>query len=67
MYDGQNLFENARANFGVEWSVDEHVTALATLQVIRAAIVVGIASTALRFREYAPATILDRLPARTMR
>lgn len=65
MHDGQNLFDNARANFGVEWGVDEHVTALVARKVVRSPLVVGIASTALRFREYAPAAILARLPAST--
>ncbi len=63
MHDGQNLFDASRANFGVEWGVDEHLTALADQQRVRPAIVVGLWSTSKRFREYAPAGIVKRLPA----
>lgn len=63
MHDGQNLFDDKRANFGVEWGIDEHVTALAAAGEARAAIVVGAWSTPKRFREYAPAGMVSGLPA----
>lgn len=62
MHDGQNLFDDDRANFGVEWGVDEHLSELAADRRARAAIVVGVWSTSRRFREYAPAGMVALLP-----
>lgn len=63
MHDGQNLFDAAHANFGVEWGMDEAMERLAPLGIGRPAIIVGIHSTALRYREYMPRAVYDRLPA----
>jgi hypothetical protein len=62
MQDGQNLFDARHANFGVEWGMDEAMGRLAALGVGRAAIIVGLNSTALRYREYMPQRVYDRLP-----
>lgn len=62
MHDGQNLFDAKAANFGVEWGMDEAMGRLATLGIGRPAIIVGIASTAARYREYMPRGVYDRLP-----
>lgn len=67
MHDGRNLFDDQRAGFGVEWGIDEHVSELARSGRSRSAIVVGIASTELRYREYGPAGILAELPFSTRR
>ncbi len=62
MHDGQNLFDAKKTNFGVEWGMDEAMARLASLGIGRAAIIVGIHSTALRYREYMPRGVYDRLP-----
>lgn len=62
MHDGQNLFALADSNFNKVWAADEHVTRLVREGRLQDTIVVGIWSTPARFREYAPAGILDRLP-----
>jgi len=59
--DGQNLFSAETAVFGVEWGVDETMTRLIADQDIRPAIVLGIASSAERFREYFPQAGFDGL------
>ncbi len=61
MQDGQNLFSAETAVFGVEWGVDETLTQLIADQDIRPAIVLGIASSAERFREYFPQAGFDGL------
>ena len=63
MHDGQNLFDNARAGYGVEWGVDEHVSRLGAGGQIRMPIVVGVHNTPLRLREYVPADMIRALPA----
>lgn len=63
MHDGQNLFDKSKANFGVEWEVDEAVRRLAARNDLRPHIVVGMASTDLRYLEYFPRKIFDLLPA----
>ena len=54
MHDGQNLFEPQKAYIGVDWGVDETVTALAAQGQIPPAIVVGVWNTPQRLREYLP-------------
>lgn len=61
MHDGQNLFDADKANFGVEWRMDEAVTRLAARGDMRPAIIVGMASTPARYREYMPRGVFDRL------
>ncbi len=62
MHDGQNLFDQARANFG-EWGVDEHLVRLIETGQVRALIVVGVWNTPLRLREYVPTDLIAALPA----
>ncbi|WP_066763836.1 alpha/beta hydrolase [Sphingobium sp. CCH11-B1] len=62
MHDGQNLFDAKKANFGVEWGMDEAMERLAALGIGQPAIIVGIHSTALRYREYMPQGVYDALP-----
>lgn len=62
MQDGQNLFDARLVPFGTAWEADRSISRLADAGAIAPAIVVGIASTAQRFLEYAPELILDRLP-----
>lgn len=54
MQDGQNLFDTAKATFGVEWGVDEAVWGLVSAGAMRACVVVGIENTSDRFGEYTP-------------
>lgn len=52
LHDGQNLFDIKTAAFGVEWQVDESVTALIQQQLIEPVIIVGIWNTPDRIDEY---------------
>ncbi|MEG3144252.1 alpha/beta hydrolase-fold protein [Sphingomonas sp. RT2P30] len=61
MQDGQNLFDARLVPFGTAWEIDRSVSRLADAGVIEPTIVVGVASTAARFTEYAPALVLERL------
>ena len=54
MSDGQNLFDPRIANTGVDWGVDEAVTALVEEGVIEPVIVVGAWSSSRRGEEYSP-------------
>lgn len=54
MSDGQNLFDPRIANTGVDWGVDEAVTALVDEGAIEPLIVVGVWSSARRGPEYSP-------------
>jgi len=54
MHDGQNLFDASKANFGVEWAIDETMERLIAAGEIRPAIIVGIESSPKRFEEYMP-------------
>jgi enterochelin esterase-like enzyme len=54
MSDGQNLFDPRIANTGVDWGVDEAVTALVEEGAIEPVIVVGVWSSARRGPEYSP-------------
>ncbi len=62
LQDGQNLFDARLVAFGTAWEIDRSMARLADAGLIVPAIVIGIASTATRFTDYAPASILDRLP-----
>ncbi|MFA5963470.1 MAG: alpha/beta hydrolase-fold protein [Sphingomonas sp.] len=61
MQDGQNLFDARLVPFGTAWEIDRSLSRLADAGAIVPAIVVGAASTAARFNEYAPSLLLDRL------
>lgn len=54
MHDGQNLFDAATANYGVEWEIDETLTRLIKAGEVRPAIIVGVRSSPKRFEEYMP-------------
>lgn len=62
MHDGQNLFHLSDSNFNKVWAADEHVARLMAQGRIRDTIVVGMWSTPARYREYAPADLVARLP-----
>ena len=62
MHDGQNLFDSARAGYGTEWGIDEHLARLSATGQIRMPIVVGVHNTPLRLREYVPAKMIRALP-----
>lgn len=66
MHDGQNLFDNATAGYGMEWQVDEIASRLLRERKIRPTIVVGIWSTPKRLREYVPSKSFGHLPLRYM-
>lgn len=61
MHDGQNLFDPATAMGGQAWEVHKRLAALAATGAVRPAIIVGIASTRDRAREYAPAEAVEAL------
>ncbi|MGB8328064.1 MAG: alpha/beta hydrolase-fold protein [Steroidobacteraceae bacterium] len=61
MHDGQNLFDPATSMAHEPWAVDAHLAALERARKVRKTIVVGIANTAARWREYAPAAAVERL------
>jgi enterochelin esterase-like enzyme len=61
MHDGQNLFDTNTAMAGQTWGVAEHLVRLQQTGKIRKTIVVGIANTSLRWREYAPAAAINSL------
>jgi predicted alpha/beta superfamily hydrolase len=50
--DGQNVFDPSTANYGVDWGIDETMTALIADHSVPETIVVGIFSTPSRNREY---------------
>lgn len=54
MHDGQNLFDPAYAYGGVDWGIDEAISALSAHGTIPEMIVVGIWNTNLRWCEYMP-------------
>ena len=62
MHDGQNLFDAARAPYGAEWGVDEHLARLDASGQVRTPIVVGVGNTPLRLREYLPSDLIAALP-----
>ena len=55
MQDGQNLFDQQSAGYGMAWEIDSVFTHLIRTGELRSCIVVGIWNTSLRFREYTPA------------
>ena len=61
MHDGQNLFDISTATAGQTWGVAERLTRLQEEGKVRKTIVVGIQSTSLRWREYAPAATINTL------
>jgi|GEM_PF-14186 len=54
MHDGQNLFDPRIANTGIDWGVDEAMTAGVREGRFEPAIVVGVWSSPQRFTEYSP-------------
>jgi predicted alpha/beta superfamily hydrolase len=52
MHDGENLFDPTTSLTGVDWGVDETMTALMQRGLSTGAIIVGLDSTADRFAEY---------------
>jgi len=63
MHDGQNLFDKATAGYGMEWEIDEHLSALIRDKKVRPTIVVGIWNTPKRLQEYVPSKAFTSLPA----
>ena len=61
MHDGQNLFDASTATNNQTWGIAEHMTRLQQIGKVRKTIVVGIANTPLRWREYAPAAAINTL------
>jgi predicted alpha/beta superfamily hydrolase len=54
MHDGQNLFDNPASFGGESWRIDLAITRLMGEGKIRAAIVVGVWNSAIRWRDYMP-------------
>jgi len=54
LLDGQNVFDNQRAAFGVEWQADETAKKLAQDSIPRPLILVAIDNSKDRFDEYTP-------------
>ncbi|MBN8816248.1 MAG: alpha/beta hydrolase [Sphingomonas sp.] len=63
LQDGQNLFDARLVPFGTAWEADRSVSRLVDAGGIVPVMVVGIASTAERFTDYAPASMMAQLPA----
>jgi enterochelin esterase-like enzyme len=63
MHDGQNLFDEATAGYGMEWEIDEHLSRLIAERKVRRTIVVGIWNTPKRLQEYVPSKAFATLPA----
>ena len=61
MHDGQNLFDPETSTAHEPWAVDRHLAALERAGAVRRTIIVGIANSAARWREYAPAAAVERL------
>lgn len=62
MHDGQNLHDPKTSFAGVDWGVDEAMTALIDAGKIREAIIVGIWNTPKRVKEYVPAKMILSRP-----
>jgi len=62
MHDGQNLFDPATSMAGQPWAVDKCLAGLMRVGKIRRTMVVAIASTPDRRREYTPAEPMNALP-----
>jgi enterochelin esterase-like enzyme len=54
MHDGQNLFDPATSMAGQPWAVDQALSKLIAEKKVRNTIVVGIANSPARWREYVP-------------
>lgn len=65
MQDGENLFDASHSLSGVSWGVPDTVSRLIHERKIPPVIIVGIASTGARGREYLPQRIYDLLPDAT--
>jgi enterochelin esterase-like enzyme len=63
MHDGQNLFDKKDAGYGMEWEIDEHLSALIRARKVCSTIVVGIWNTPKRLQEYVPSKAFGTLPA----
>ena len=61
MQDGQNLFDPATAMKHEPWAVDQKLAALMRAGAVRDTLLVGIASTPERWREYAPLAAVEAL------
>jgi len=62
MHDGQNLFDDSLAGYGVEWGIDEAMGTLIAEGRVRPAIIVGVWNTDKRFAEYFPQQALTDGP-----
>jgi enterochelin esterase-like enzyme len=62
MHDGQNLFDEATAGYGMEWEIDEHLSKLIAEKKVRPTIAVGIWNTPKRLQEYVPSKAFNGLP-----
>jgi predicted alpha/beta superfamily hydrolase len=60
MHDGQNLYNDTDAAFGVAWEVDDTLDALVSAGKVRPHIVVGIHNTPARIKDYTPSIDPDR-------
>jgi enterochelin esterase-like enzyme len=63
MHDGQNLFDKKDAGYGMEWEIDEHLSALIHARKVRPTVVVGIWNTPKRLQEYVPSKAFGTRPA----
>ena len=54
LHDGQNVFDQKTAAFGVEWGVDEQAEHLILQRQIEPLIIVGVANTPARIANYTP-------------
>jgi predicted alpha/beta superfamily hydrolase len=62
MHDGQNIFDQPAAFGGESWRVDQAMTRLIDDRKVRAAIVVGVWNSPIRWREYMPQKVYE-MPA----
>ena len=65
MHDGQNLFDPSESYIGVDWGVDETMTALMDSAAVRPAIIVGVWNTPNRMAEYMPEQAISLAPIGT--
>jgi pimeloyl-ACP methyl ester carboxylesterase len=63
MHDGQNLFDDKTAGYGMEWKIDETLDRLIREKQVRPTIVVGIWNTPKRLQDYVPSKAFTALPA----
>jgi enterochelin esterase-like enzyme len=67
LHDGQNLFDASSSFIGVDWGVDSTLASLVDGGFCAPALLVGIANTERRRREYTPESLLGRLPGKQRR